>query len=784
MLRNYLKTAFRNLIRHKSFTFINLMGLAVGLSTFLFIALWIYDEATYDRFHKDVDRIYEVFEHQTYSADKIYTFAATPGPLAEGMTAEFPEVELAARCNWGGRNLFSWENNAFYAEGRYADSTLLRIFTFTWIEGNPDNPVPDPSSAVISRSLAEKLFGEEKVLGNMVRFKNQYDLLISGVFEDLPSNSTLQCEYIVPFHLYEKENPWLENWGNNGIMTFVKLKPGADYREFNEKIADYIKTKNEGSVVTLFLHPYKDLRLYSDFENGELTGGRITYVKAFIYVALFILLIASINFMNLTTARSTIRSREVGVRKVIGASKRSLINQFLGESFLMTFIAMILSLGIIILLLPVFNDLTSKQVAIGQIGLPFWIGFFLLFLITGLLSGTYPAFFLSSFKTAAILKNQSRNMLQGSGLRKILVIIQFTLSVILIVSALVIHKQIRYMQNKNLGFDKENVLYFYNTEGISENFEAFKNELDDLSLVSGVGKGSHLPYQVGSSSSGIQWEGKPEDVTVLFQTYFTDYDLVEVFGFNLLDGRFFSPDYATDSTNYIINQEAARRMEMEDPVGQPLEVWQRKGQIIGLVEDFHSNSLYNPIEPLIFMLYPQNTLITFVRISGGDINEAISSVEHVYKKFDPDFPFQYHFLDKSYEEQYKSEMTIGKLADYFTGIAIFIACLGLFGLASFTVERRAKEISIRKVFGAPVSRLVGLLSREFALLILIAIALGSPVAWYIMNKFLSGYAFHTRLGIDVFVMTAAGIFILALLTISYKSIRASMADPAESLRNE
>ena len=383
-----------------------------------------------------------------------------------------------------------------------------------------------------------------------------------------------------------------------------------------------------------------------------------------------------------------------------------------------------------------------------------------------------------------VLKSQTQSTLQGAGLRKVLVVIQFSLSVILIVSALVIYKQIMYIQNKNLGFDKENVLYFFNSSEIVKNYDAFRNEALTQSFISGIGKGSNLPFQVGSSTSSMQWDGKTEDVIILFQIYQTDYDMIKVLGFDLIDGRYFSPDHATDSTNYIINEEAARRMGMEQPVGQNFQVWDRKGSIIGLVRDFHSNSLYNPIEPLVFIMNPSNTWITYIRIQAGKTKEAIPFLESLYKKYDADFPFEYHFLDKTYEDQYRSEMTISKLADYFTGIAIFIACLGLFGLASFTMERRSKELSIRKVFGASASKLVSLLIKDFIWLILIAILLGSPIAWYIMNKFLSGYTFHTNMGLLVYVITSAGIFTIALLTIGYQSIRASLTNPAESLRNE
>ncbi|HLF35871.1 MAG TPA: ABC transporter permease [Cyclobacteriaceae bacterium] len=784
MFRNYLITAIRNLVRHKGFSIINLLGLTVGLSTSMLILIWIQDEVTYDRFNTDIDRLYEVFENQTYSADKIYTFAATPGPLANTIVSEYPEVETAFRCNWGGRDLFAYRENSFYGEGRYADSTLFKMLTFQWKEGDPSNPLPDVSSLVLSSSLAGKLFGSESALGKMVRFRNRNDLKVTAVFNDLPSNSSLQFEYVAPFTLYEKDNPWLEQWGNNGIMTFVKLKPGADYRQLNNKIADYIKTKNEGSVVTLFLHPYKDLRLYSSFIDGKLAGGRITVVIAFGFIALFILVIACINFMNLTTARSAVRTREVGVRKVIGASTSSLVKQFMGESFLITFLAMAISVLLIRLLLPLFNDLTFKKVSLDFSDFRYWLGLLAILIITAVLSGSYPALFLSSFKPASILKNQSRSGLRGTGLRRILVVIQFSLSIILIASALIIYKQIIYLQTKDLGYDKENIIYFWEHEGIRKNFDAYRNEILEQSYFAGIGKANNMPFQVGNSTSDPSWEGKSEDDNILFQIYQTDYDFIATLGFELKDGRFFSREFVSDSVNCIVNEEAARRMGMEDPVGQSLEMWGFKGQIIGLVKDFHSNSLYNPIEPLIFLLNPKNTWATFIKVEPGKTKEAIAYLETLNRKYDPEFPFEYHFLDKSYEELYNMEMTVARLADYFTGIAIFIACLGLFGLASFTVERRAREIGIRKVFGASVSRLVVMLCRDFAWLILIALVIGCPVAWFLMGKFLSMYKFHTTIGSNVFIVTAFGILVIALLTVGFQSLKASLANPVNSLRSE
>ncbi len=784
MFRNYLKTAFRNLIRHKAFSIINLLGLTVGLSTFLFIALWIKDEVTYDRFNKNIDQLYEVFENQTYSADKIYTFAATPGPMAEGLQSEFPEVEVAARANWGGRELFSYKDKNFYGQGKYADSTLLTMFTFDWIEGDPSHPMPDISSVVLNESLAKKLFGNEPALGRIIRFRNRNDLTVTGVYKDLPSNSTLQCDFVAPFKYYEDDSPWLKNWGNNGIMTFVKLRPGADYQAFNKKIADYIKTKNKDSNVTLFLHPYKDLRLYSNFEKGKQAGGRITYVKAFAVIAIFILIIACINFMNLTTARSAMRFKEIGVRKVVGARRLSLVYQFLSESFLITLIAMVFSAFIVRLFLPYFNELTSKKIHIDFLNPPFWIGFLIILIVTGFLSGSYPSFFLSAFRPSSVLKGTSGSSLSGQGLRKLLVVIQFSLSVILIVSALVIYRQIRYILDKDLGFDKDNVIYFYQNEGIKNNFNAFRNEALSQPFITGVGRGTQIPYQTGSSSSGLNWDGKKDDDNILFQIYQTDFDMIKVMGFDLLEGRNFSREYATDSDNFIVNEEAARRMRFENPVGHNMELWGHKGQIIGEVKDFNNTSLYSPIEPLIFMLAPDNTYITFIRIQPGKSKEAIAYLQNLTKKYDPAFPFEYLFLDKSYADNYKTEMTLGKLANYFTGIAIFIACLGLFGLASFSVERRTKEISVRKVFGASIARLVVMLCRDFAWLILISLLIGGISGWYLMHKFLLMYAYHTELTYVVFTITVLVVMGLALTTVGYQSLKASMANPAKSLRTE
>jgi putative ABC transport system permease protein len=784
MLKNYLTTALRNFLRHKGYSFINTMGLAVGLACSIFIMLWVLDETRYDAFHTDNDRLYQILENQTYSESQIFTFAATPGKLALALQEEIPEVEYACRTTWGDRLLFTFQDKAIFEEGLYADSTLFKMFTFPILSGDVNNPLPDVNSVAISKKLAAKFFDNDDVLGKVFKVGNT-EMNVTAVFQDLPENSSIKFDFVIPFQVYAKENSWLEHWGNNGIQTFIKLKSQTNYKEVNKKIIGFVKEKNEGSVVDIFLHPMNEWRLYSNFEKGKQAGGRITYVRAFSIVAFFILLIACINFMNLATARSANRTKEVGVRKSVGAQRRSLIVQFMGESVMQSFLSLGIALVVVYLLMPFFNDITGKKLvfALSDHVLVLWLVGITLF--TGLLAGSYPALFLSSFKPALVLKGNVHTGLRGASLRQVLVVIQFALSVILIVSAIVVYNQIEYIRNKNLGFDKEHILYFTRYGGIQKSFDAFRNQALQTPIITHVAQGNQLPYNVGSSTGDVDYDGRTDDDKILFQIIQVDYDYLEALGFTFVDGRNFSREAGTDTVNFIVNEEAARRMRMESPVGSRLEFWGRTGgQVIGVVKDFHSVSLRAQLEPVIFVLAPENSWRVFVRYAPGKAEDAIKHLEAIHKQIEPTVPFEHNFLDKNFERQYRSEMTTGKLSIVFTIIAILISCLGLFGLASFMTERRAKEIGVRKVLGASVPTLIMMLCKDFTRLVMVAIVIGCPIAWYVMDKFLAQYAFHTQFGMQVFAITAAVMLGIALATVVYQSAKAALSNPVSSLRSE
>lgn len=784
MLKNYFFTALRSYWKQKGYTFLNLSGLTIGLTTSMLIMLWVVDELHYDGFHQRGDQLYRVMENQTYSG-QMFTFAATPGLLAEALKLEIPEITHATRATWGDKEQFTVGDKIIKEEGLYADGEFFQMFTFPFIVGDPKTALGNVSSIVISETLANKYFDSpQAALNKVIRIDNKNDYKVTGVFQDVPKNSSLKFDFVLPFEVYYNENDWLKDWGNNGILTFVMLQEQASPVTVNAKIKDFIKKRNEKSVVDLFIQSFPDAYLHSEFKEGKLVGGRIIFIKIFIIVACFILLIACINFMNLATARSAQRAREVGVRKVVGAGKSSLVRQFLGESVLLALLSTLLAIILVELLLPGFNQLTEKHLAI-PFGNPVFILIILgIIFITGLLAGLYPAFFLSSFNSVKILKGTFKLGNKGNTLRQSLVVFQFVLSMILIGATIVVYQQIQYIKNKDLGVKRENLVYFPATPGIQDHFDAYKAALLNQPGIQSVTLSSQNPLSVGSSSEGLEWDGKTPDTQILFQVIQADYDFLATTGIELKEGRDFSRDYPTDTANILINEEAARRIGFENPVGQHVKMWEREGQIIGVIKDFHSNDLHAAIEPLVIMLQPQNTWMVMARTEAGKAQEAIASLEAMHNQYDGEYTFEYHFLDQEFERMYRTDTLIGKLATYFAIIAILISCLGLFGLAAYTAERRTKEIGVRKVLGASVPNLVALISGNFTKLILIAFVIAAPLTWYLMEQFLQKYAYRIDLSPIVFALTGLLALVIAWLTVSYQSVKAALANPVDSLRNE
>ena len=788
MLKNYLKIALRNLQRQKGYSILNITGLSVGLACSFFILLWVQDEVSYDRFHTEGDRLHRVMRNY-YTSEQTFTWASMPMPVAQVLEDEYPEVEHAILISWSQQMLLSRGDQTFRESGHYVGPAFFEAFSFPFIQGNPATALGDPGNIVISESLAQKYFGPDwqtsgSVLGQTITVDQQRDLKVTGVFEDVPSTSTLQFDFMMPVEIFISENDWLEHWGNSTLRVFVQLQEGADASALNGKIKNIINDHHENASVDLFLQPVADMHLYDDFEAGQLVGGRIEYVRTFSIVALFIVLIACINFMNLATARSSQRAREIGVRKAVGATRPALIRQFIGESVLMALLALVLALGLVALLLPAFNELTDKSIALLQLDPTFWLLFLGIALVTGLLAGSYPALYLASFNVIAVLRGTAVRRPGGRGVRKGLVVFQFAMSILLIVGTMTVYAQMEYIRTKNLGLDRENLVSVALEGPAAEQAETFEQVLEKEAGIASVTRSSQNPLSVGQSTSDPAWEGKDPDSEVLFNIINTGYDFVETMKMELASGRDFSRAHATDSVNYLVNERAAAVMGMTDPVGQRLTFWGQEGEIVGVVKDFHIASLYDEIEPTVIRFDPERAQLIYVRTEAGHTPEAIANLEKVYKTFNPGYPFEYRFLDEQFEQTYQAEAVMGKLANYFAVLAVFIACLGLFGLAAFTAEQRTKEIGIRKVLGAPIATLVLLLSREFTVLVLVAFLITAPVSYFLMNGWLDKFAYHTSLGVGIFALAGVAALAIAWLTVSYQSIRTALANPVDALRTE
>ena len=787
MLKNYFKTAWRNLLHNKTFSLINILGLALGMTCSLVIMLWVKDELQMDKFHQNGKRLYRVMENQFYSGD-ISTFEATPGILAENIVRDIPDIQRASQMLWEQDVLFTVENNFDKEKGRYVQKDFLKMFSFKLAKGDAASALARPDAVVISKKLADKYFKGENPIGKLIRIDNKENVIVTGVLDEIPTSSSLKFDFLMSWEQWVKNNDWAKDWGNNGPMCYFLLAPNTSMEKVNAKIKNYIKTKNKDSNVELFIQNFGESYLYSDWHNGKQNGGRIEYVKIFSIVAVIILLIACINFMNLATARSLRRAREIGVRKVVGAGQRQLIGQFIGESLFVSFLAMCVTLLIVALLLPTFNSLTDKHLALNFGDVSFLFIILALTFATGIISGSYPALFMSSLKPIVVLKGMLKFKAGSTYFRKGLVVFQFALSIILILGMIVIYRQIDYIHNKNLGFAKEELLYMPLEGDLQKTYPTFKQELEKQPGIKSVTSAGASPLEVGMSTQGVRWPGKDTTQLILFSDNPITYDYVRTMGIQLLGGRDFSSDYSLDSNNYLINEAAARKIGYKEPVGKELTVWNHKGTIIGVMKDYHHNSLHVPIEPLILMLH-KNSWGNYwgniiVRTQQGKTRQAIASMAKVFKQFNPAYPFKYFFTDTEIAKNYKAEYTVSKLSKYFAFLAIFISCLGLFGLVTFTAQQRTKEIGIRKVLGASVTGIVQMLSRDFLELVLIAAIIAFPIAWWTMHKWLSDFAYRVDIGWWVFVVAGIAAALIALVTISFQAIRAAIVNPVKSLRTE
>ncbi|MEQ1588236.1 MAG: FtsX-like permease family protein [Cyclobacteriaceae bacterium] len=785
MLKNYLKTSFRNLLRHRSYTFINVLGLTVGLVSSIFILLWIIDELSFDHFHSNTDRIFKVLVNNTYPDGKIETYPATPAKLKDVIVQEIPEVELAAQYSMETELLVKHGTKAYNEIGIYADPTLFKVLRFLIVKGSAAKPLTDIKSIAISERLAEKLFNNEDPIGKSLDLGQSHELIITSVFANIPHHSTLKVDFVASFELFTKENPWTQHWKSGGTRTTVLLKSSAFVGMANQKFVDLIKNNCPDCTTIPFLFPYVKSRLYNEFENGKNAGGRIQQIYLFGAVAILILVMACINFTNLSTARAASRSREVGIRKSIGAQKNGLVVQFISESMLLSFIGLGFAIVIVQLLLPFFNEVTTKSIHL-DVGNPVFIAVTLgITAICGLLAGSYPAFILSRFNPVKVLKGDTQLGLTGNKLRKSLVIVQFTTSIILVVGSIAVDKQIVFISEKNLGFDKDNIIVVDQNEGIVKSYPAIKNDLHQLASVNGIAFGGNNIFTIPITTTDPVWASKPDNSSILFKVYRCDAEFIPTLNIKIQKGRNFMD--GQDASNYIINRKAAEVMglSLENAVGNELEMWNGKGKIIGITDDFHNDNLKFGIEPMIFM-YSENIGSHYFIKLGNElpITANIEQIESVFKKHNPDYPFEYIFLDEVFNYEYQAEAVIGKLSLSFTVIAVLISCLGLFGLASFTAERRTKELGIRKVMGASVGNLVIMLCSDFTNLVLVSLFIGFPVSWYLIREYLSDYAFHAEINWSIYILTSIVMLFIVLLSVGYQSVKAAVSNPVDSLRNE
>ena len=785
MLKHYFIIALRSFKRFKGTSLINLVGLSTGLACTLMIYLWASDEFNKDNFFENDDMLFQVMENRV-QAQGIWTAQSSSGVMAESMVKDFPEVKFAAHASDVSGGVLTAREKDIRAKGHYVGVDYFKIFSYELVEGDRENLLADKNSIVITEDLALRLFNTTKgSLGRGVVHQHDNEYFISGIIR-VPANSSLQFDFALSLEKFKDiighDN---FNWYSTGPSCYVLLNPGTDIESFNKKISDYVrqKTNNEVPHRTPFLRQYSKAYLYSKYENGVVVGGRITYVKLFSLIAIFILIIACINFMNLSTARATRRVKEVGIKKVVGAHRRALVVQYFAESLILTFFSFAIALVLVQLLLPKFNLITDKQLTLA-LSPEVTAAFVGIALFTGIVAGSYPAIYLSHFSPASMLKGRSTSSLGELWARKGLVILQFSLSVIFIVSVLVVYKQIDFIQSKHLGYERDNLIYFGVQGKLREQRETFLEEIRKIPGVINISTIGHNMTVHNSGTSGVVWDGKNMNDKTEFENVAVNYDMIETLQFEVTEGRAFSRDFASDSAAIIFNETAIKFMGMKDPIGKTVKLWGENRKIVGVVKDFNFESLHKQVGPLFFRLDPGNTYLFMARIEAGREKETLSQLANVYQKFNPEFEFDFKFLDAQYRLQYVAEQRVSILSRYFAGLAVVISCLGLLGLAAFSSERRLKEIGIRKALGASVSSILILLTGDFTKIVLIAVVIGLPLSYLALASWLETFAFRIELGAWYFIGAGLLALLIAIVTVGSQAFSAASVNPSRCLRNE
>ncbi|MBL0744357.1 ABC transporter permease [Chryseolinea lacunae] len=787
MLKNYLLVTFRNLVKNSVYSVINIAGLSIGIACSILILLWVFDELSFDRFHPKTDRLFQVWIHASYDG-KINSWTSVPLPTYEAMKTADSNIKNSVVADWGGDHMLTVGETRILKKGHYVSEEFLTMFEFPLVKGNAAQVLTDVHSIVISEAAAKALFGDADPINQVIRVDDEADLKVTGVLKNVPENSSFQFDCLLPWK-YNETRSWVKenksNWGNYSFQVFVELNDGNKEEAVEKAIVDMLAKHDQVDTKReFFLHPLARWRLHSHFENGKESGGMIEYVQMFTVIAIFILIIACINFMNLATARSERRAREVGIRKSVGSRRFEIIFQFLGESLLISFLAFVIAVLLAELLLPAYNNLVDKHLFIAYNSASFWIFAFGLIFFTGIISGSYPAFYLSSFQPSKVLKGKVQVGKSASLPRKILVTLQFGFSILLIIGTLVIYRQIEHVKSRDLGYSQKNLITVDYTTDVGKNYKVLKQELLQSGAVSSVTK-SNSPITGIYSNNFLAWPGMEPGRKVLFATIATEYDYTKTMGIKLVEGRDFSEDFKSDTAAILVNKAAMDIMQLKNPLGAQLDLWDRKVELIGIVDNVLMGSPEHQIGPMFIVLQPEWISAVSIRLAGAnDLKEELSKVEAIFKKYNPAYPFEYTFVDVEFQKKFTTIAMTSKLASLFASLAIFITGLGLFGLAAFTAEQRTKEIGIRKVLGASVGSLVGLMSKDFSRLVIIAFVVAAPVAWWLLNIFLERYQYRISIPWWVFPFTGFVALAFALIIVSTQAMRAARSNPVNSLRNE
>jgi len=791
MFKNYLKISLRIIKRYKGYSFINLTGLAVGMACCFLILLWIRNELSYDRFHKKGERIFKVTIESHRSNGRIEPFSHTQFPLAPSLKERYPEIINATRI-FEAKVLVRYGSQVFNEEQFYfTDPSFFEMFTFPLVNGHPETALSTANSIVITEDMKQKYFGSEDPIGKTITVNAKRDFIVTGVMKNIPANSHIQVDFLIPSGILENldrerlRQEWdasgLNSWGATYVHTYVLLQESSSYLDIEQKISGFLKEVKSDTRWRLRMQPLFQVYLFPI--NGS--NAIVKYLTIFSIIAFLVLMIACINFVNLTTAYSNKRAREIGMRKVVGAQKGDIIKQFFGESLMLSLVSSGLAVLLVCLCLPAFNTLTGKQLSLtDSFDLTLLFALLGIAILTGCISAIYPALFLSSFKPIGILKGSSSSGLRKLLFRRVLVAAQFSLSIIFIIGAVVVYSQLEYIRKKDLGYNKENLIYLPLQGKIQNKYQLLKNEMVQNANVLNVTASNALPSFLDTGAGGLDWEGKDPKLDAVYNYASVDIDFIETFRMKIAQGRNFSKEVISDASNFILNETAIKEMGLHDPVGKRFRMWEIEGKIIGVVKDFNFRPLHTRIEPLILTptVMPYTYLI--VRISSENYASAIKYLEGVWNRLNPEYPFDFHFVDADFERLYWDEQRLGKIFGYFTCLSIFIACLGLYGLAAFVTEQKTKEIGIRKVLGASILGITAMLSKEFTKWVLLANMIAWPVAYFVMNMWLQNFAYRTSIKLWTFILSSVLALIIAMLTVSYQSIKAALVNPVDSLRYE